>query len=397
MRTIAVVNVARSDFSILRPVMKAIAEDPALDLRTIVAGMHLSPEFGYSAQSIIDDGFEIHERVEMTLSSDTPEAIAKSVGLGTIGFAQVLSRSTPDVMVLMGDRFEFLAAASAALPFRVPIAHIHGGELSEGAIDDSIRHAITKLSHLHFVATEEFRRRVIQLGEAPWRVTVSGAPGLDNLPGLSQISRQDLAELVGLPLEEAPLLATFHPETHSPSETAANLDAMLEAMAEADRPILFSYPNADTAGRRLIAAIEQFCANHDGRHVVPNLGVAPYYNLLSIAAAMVGNSSSGIIEAASFGLPVVNIGNRQQRRPTGRNVIHAPAKPDAIRRALAQATSPEFRASLDGLTNPYGDGHAAERIVARLCQVDLDETLIVKRFQDIDTCKPSLTKSSVAA
>lgn len=382
-RSIAVVNIARSDYSILRPVMRAIADDPALDLRLIVAGMHLSPEFGNTGDIITADGFEVSDTVDMTLSSDSPAAISKSVGLGMIGFAQVLSRQAPDMLLLMGDRFEFFAAASAALPFRLPVAHIHGGELSEGAIDDAMRHAITKLSHLHFVATEPYAQRVIQLGEEPWRVTVSGAPGLDNLGKFQPLGIAELEARVGVSLATAPVVATFHPETHAPEQTAANLQTMLDALHEVPGPIVFTYPNADTAGRQLVDMIEAFCANRDDRAAVPNMGVEGYYSLLHHARAVVGNSSSGIIEAASFKLPVLNIGTRQQGRLTDRNVVHVPAEASAIRDGLDQVLSPEFASSLDGLINPYGDGNAADRIVAGLRDTPIDDALLMKRFHDL--------------
>lgn len=382
-RSIGVVNIARSDYSILRPVMRAIADDPALDLRLIVAGMHLSPEFGSTGNVITADGFEITDQVDMTLSSDSPAAISKSVGLGMIGFAQVFSRDAPDMLVLMGDRFEFFAAASAALPFRIPIAHIHGGELSEGAIDDAMRHAITKLSHLHFVATEPYAQRVAQLGEEPWRVTVSGAPGLDNLDSFLPLAKSELETRVGIALDTPPLVVTFHPETHAPEETAANLHTILDVLQDIPGPMVFTYPNADTAGRQLVKMIEAFCADRDDRAAIPNMGVEGYYSLLSHARAMIGNSSSGIIEAASFHLPVVNIGTRQQGRLTDRNVIHVNAETAAIRKGLAEALSPEFTTSLKDLVNPYGDGKAARRIVTGLRDTTIDEALLMKRFHDL--------------
>jgi UDP-hydrolysing UDP-N-acetyl-D-glucosamine 2-epimerase len=382
-RSIAVVNIARSDYSILRPVMRAIADDPTLDLRLIVAGMHLSPEFGNTSDTITADGFEISDAVDMTLSSDSPAAISKSVGLGMIGFAQVFSRQVPDVLLLMGDRFEFFAAASAALPFRIPVAHIHGGELSEGAIDDAMRHAITKLSHLHFVATEPYAQRVIQLGEEPWRVTVSGAPGLDNLNDFHPLGKAELEARTGISLATAPVVATFHPETHAPEQTAANLPPILDALQNIVGPMVFTYPNADTAGRQLVDMIEAFCANRQDRAAVPNMGVEGYYSLLSHARAVVGNSSSGIIEAASFKLPVLNIGTRQQGRLTDRNVIHVAAETNAIHEGLNKVLSLEFAASLDDLINPYGDGHAARQIVARLRDTPIDDALLMKRFHDL--------------
>lgn len=383
MREIAVVTTARSDYGIWLPVLRALREREDVRLRLLVAGMHLSPEFGRTVDAIAADGFATDERIEMLLSSDSAEGVAKSMGVGMLGFAQALGRARPDLLMVLGDRFETLSAVAAALPFALPVAHLHGGETTEGAVDESIRHAVTKMSHLHFVATEAYRDRVVRMGEEPWRVTVSGAPGLDNLRATEPLPGAELAARIGLPLDPAPLLVTFHPETLDPEGTARHAEAMLEAIAASGRPAVFTAPNADAGGRALLERIERYVAERPEARLVANLGTRAYFSLMSRAAAMVGNSSSGIIEAASFGLPVVNVGDRQAGRVRGRNVIDAAAGRGEVAAALRRALDPAFRASLAGMENPYGDGRAAERIVARVTEVPLDRRLIVKRFHDL--------------
>ena len=384
MRTIGLVTVARSDYGIYRPVLRRIRDDPQLRLLLIAGGSHLSPQFGNTVDAIEDDGFRVDERVEMLLSSDTPEGISKSIGLGVVGFAQAYARSLPDILLVLGDRFEMLAAASAALPFKVPIAHIHGGESTQGAIDESIRHAITKMSHLHFASTEAYARRIIQMGEEPWRVTVSGAPALDDIHEAEQMSPAELESRFGLDLSSPPLLVTYHPVTLEYEQTEAQVTELLAALEASGIPVVFTHPNADTENRAIVALIEAFAASHPGSRIVVNLGTRAYFSLMRCAAAMVGNSSSGIIEAASFELPVVNVGNRQLGRIRPRNVIDVDYSRDAILDGIREATSAPFKSSLSDLVNPYGDGHAAARIVDTLKSVPLDGNLIVKRFHDIE-------------
>jgi UDP-hydrolysing UDP-N-acetyl-D-glucosamine 2-epimerase len=353
-----------------------------LKAELVVAGMHLSPEFGLTVRDIEADGFQIADRVEMLLSTDTPSAIAKSIGLGVISFAQVLSRLRFDILLLLGDRFEMFAAAVAALPLAVPIAHIAGGETTEGAIDEAIRHCLTKMSHLHFVSTKPYRDRVIQMGEEPWRVVVAGAPTLDNLHTMELLSSEELSRRIGFPLTPPPLLVTFHPVTLEFARTLDQLRELLAALGDAKTPIVFTYPNADTLGREFISEIEMFKRSHDRVCAVPNLGTCGYFSLMKYAAAMVGNSSSGIIEAASFELPVVDIGDRQKGRLCGQNVIHVPCDRSAILQAIQRAVSPEFRSSLVKMVNPYGTGHAAEKIIQTLQTVPLEE-LVIKKFHDL--------------
>ena len=396
MRTVAVVTVGRSDFGIYVPVLRAIEADSNLKLHLIVTGGHLSPLFGWTVNEITRQGFEIGDRVDMLLSADTPEAIAMSMGLGTIGLAQVYSRIKPDLLLVLGDRFEMHAAALAAVPFRIPVAHIHGGEVTHGAIDDALRHAITKYSHLHFASTEEHARRIVQLGEEPWRVTVSGAPSLDNLKTLQLMGLPELEAAVGMKLDRPPVLVTFHPVTLQYEQTEAQVERLLTALRSFDVPLVISKSNADTGGQTIIRMMESFVRERHATRLLDNLGTRGYFSLMSRAAAMIGNSSSGIFEAASFGLPVVNVGLRQSGRPRSGNVIDVECETAQIVSGLQRALDPRFKATLRQKENVYGDGSAASLIVERLRSVALDERLIIKRFHDLPDVD-STSREDIAA
>lgn len=383
MRSIGVVTVARSDYGIYRPILRRIQADPDLQLGLFVSGAHLSPDFGLTVREIERDGFAITERIETLLSSGSAEGISKAMGLGVIGFAQAFTRARPDLLLVLGDRFDMFAAVVAALPFNLPVAHIHGGEATFGAIDDSLRHAITKLSHLHFAATPLYAKRLIQLGEAPWRVTISGAPALDQLTDLPKLDVAAFKRTYQVDVTPPPLLVTYHPVTLEAAQAADQMEALLGALDEVACPVIFTDPNADTANHVIRERIVQYVATHARAWRVPNFGAAGYYDALRICAAMVGNSSSGLIEAPSFQLPVVNIGTRQAGRVRAANVIDVGYERAAIAQAIRRAVSAEFRAGLRGLVNPYGDGHAAERIVERLASIELNTLLIRKIFHDM--------------
>ncbi len=384
MRRIGVVTVGRSDYGIFQPVLRAIAADPALELCLIVTGAHLSPGHGLTVREVERD-FSIAARVEMLLASDTPAGVTKSIGVGLLGFAQVYERLRPDILLVLGDRFETMAAALSALPFTIPVAHLHGGELSQGAMDDALRHAITKLSHLHFVATADYARRVIQLGEEPWRVTVSGAPGLDHLDTIELLPLADLNRRYDLGLARPPLLVTYHPVTLEYEQTETQVGELMAALEDAGLPVVFTAPNADPGSHIIQAAIAGYVQAHPEARLVENLGTVGYFSMMAAAAAMVGNSSSGIIEAASFRLPVVNIGTRQQGRTRGANVIDTGYSRAEILAGIRRATDPAFRESLRDLVNPYrGHRPAAAIIVERLKTVPLDAKLTRKRFYDLE-------------
>ncbi len=383
MRKIGVVTVGRSDYGIYLPLLKKIQNDPDLDLCLIASGTHLSPEFGLTVNFIKKDGFKISDSVEMLLSSDTPEGTAKSIGLGVIGFAQSFGRNCPDIIVVLGDRFEMYAAAIAALPLNIPVAHIHGGELTAGAIDDSIRHSITKLSHLHFVSTYEYADRVKQLGEEPWRINVSGALSIENLENISLLSKRELEKKYGLKLDRAPLLVTFHPVTLEKDQVERQTNELLSAFEKSRYTVVFTMPNADAGTSVIRQMIEVFVQSNENAYYIENFGTQDYFSMLAVSAAMVGNSSSGIIEAASFTLPVVNVGSRQDGRIRNANVIDVGYKRDDIRNGIEKAVLPEFRKTIEDTKNVYVHGPASELITSVLKTVKLDDSMIIKTFRDI--------------
>jgi UDP-N-acetylglucosamine 2-epimerase (non-hydrolysing) len=380
-RSIGVVTGARSDYGLYRPILRQLHDDPDIDLRLFVGGMHLSQEFGYTVTDIEKDGFPIAERIDMLVSSDSPVAIATSIGLGVIGYARAFERSRPDILLVIGDRFDMLAAATAAIPLNIPLAHIHGGESTEGLIDEPIRHSITKMSHLHFAATAKYAQRIMQMGEEPWRVTVSGAPGLDNLADFVAPSLAGLAEF-GVDLDSPPLIVTYHPVTLDFEDTARQTQNLMTALDSVGMPVVFTYPNADTNGRVIIDAINAYVSSHQGAYAVAHLGTQGYFGLMANGAAMVGNSSSGIIEAASFGLPVVDIGDRQRGRVHDANVINVGYETADIIAGITRVTTPDFSSVAKNVINPYGDGHAAGKIVQVLKTVEINKALLFKHFHD---------------
>jgi len=381
MRTVGVVTVARSDYGIYRPVLRALECRDDVRLHLYVGGMHLVERFGLTVREVERDGFPIVERLDFLACGDAPLDVASAIGRGVIAFAEAFERSRPDILLVLGDRFEMLAAGIAALPLTVPLAHIHGGESTEGAIDESIRHVLTKLSHLHFAATDQYGRRIVQLGEEPWRVHVTGAPALDSLASFEPLSDDELAGC-GVRLRGPTLLVTYHPVTLARASAGDEFEAMLDAIDGSGLDAVFTYPNADTSHREIVDRLDSLGA--DGRFtVVRSLGGDAYFTMMSKAAAMVGNSSSGIIEAASFRLPVVDVGLRQRGRLRPPNVLMAEGNRASIAAAIERAVDPAFRRGLDGLVNPYGDGHAGERIAEVLATIPLDERLRMKRFHDL--------------
>jgi UDP-hydrolysing UDP-N-acetyl-D-glucosamine 2-epimerase len=381
-RRVCVVTTTRADYSYLRPVMLRLMQASDVELQVVVSGTHLSSSYGMTVGELEADNLPIAERVEMETRGLDPLSIAQDTGQAVTGFARAFARLQPDILVLLGDRYETLGAAMAILPFVWPIAHIAGGETTMGAIDDGIRHALTKLSHLHFVATDEYARRIQQLSEEPWRIHVSGAPTLDNIRAVPDLSDAEVEAVIGMSPTRDFLLATFHPVTLEASDQTRQIREFLGALEASGSPVVVTYPNADAYASEIINAMRGFAdAKPEARSLVESLGTRGYFALMRRAAAMVGNSSSGIIEAASFGLPVVNVGERQRGRMHGANVISVPCELDAITDGIRAALSPQMRGAARSTANPYGDGQAAERIVAVLRSVPLDSKLLKKRFQ----------------
>jgi UDP-hydrolysing UDP-N-acetyl-D-glucosamine 2-epimerase len=374
-RRIGVITNSRADYSHLYWPLRELAAHTEVDLAVFVLGAHLSPDFGSTINEIERDGFPIQARIECLLSSDTDTGMAKTIGLAILGLADALTAWRPDILLLIADRYEMLAPASVALALRIPIAHIEGGEISQGAIDDHVRNALTKLAAIHFTSTPTARRRVISMGEEPWRVHHAGAPSLDHLTRSVLLNRQTIESRLRLNLTSPTILAAWHPVTIL-KDTNAEADAFFAAVAAAPGQLIFVYPNADAGSRELISRARALAESRPNTHIYVNLDAVTYWSLLGNVTCMIGNSSSGIMEAASFALPVVNIGMRQQGRERARNTIDAPAETAAIQAALHRALSSEFRSSLTGIENPYGNGNAAQTITRVLTTVPLDNLLI---------------------
>jgi len=376
-RSVAVVTTSRADYSHLYWPLRELSAHPLIELAVWVMGPHLSPEFGTTIREIEGDGFPIRGRIECLLSSDTDTGMAKTIGVAMLGLADALSANRPDLLLLIADRYEMLAPAAVACALRIPIAHIEGGEISQGAIDDTVRNALTKLAHIHFASTETARRRVIAMGEEPWRVHHAGAPSLDHLRRSTLLDRTALESRLGISLQQPSLLVAWHPVTIL-NDTNAEAEALFGALARHNGQLLFVYPNSDAGSRALIGRTGTLAKTRRQTHIFINLDAVTYWSLLGQVDAMAGNSSSGIMEAASFALPVVNIGMRQQGRERARNLIDSPAEANAILSALEHAMSPGFRQSLAGMTNPYGNGTAAQTIARVLAEVPLEGLLIKK-------------------
>lgn len=373
---------SRAEYGLLKPLLRLLKADSDVKLQLLVSGMHLSPEFGLSYQQIKTDGFKIDEKVEMLLSADTDTSIVKSTGIGMMGYAAAFERLKPDWVVILGDRFEAFAATSAAYLMKTPIAHLHGGEITEGATDDALRHAITKMSYLHFTSLTEYRNRVIQLGENPKRVFNVGAIGLDNIKRKELLTRRKLEDALDLGLMENIILVTYHPVTLEHFTAAAQMDALFEALDYFPyHQIIFTLPNADANGRVIIDKIQEYQENSRLVSVFTNLGSLRYLSLLQFVTMVVGNSSSGIIEAPSFGIPTVNIGDRQKGRTKANTVIDVAPEADAISAALKKAEMPEFRKWCKKQSNPYGQGKTAEKVLRTLKQFGKIDS-IKKAFYD---------------
>ncbi|HEX4538488.1 MAG TPA: UDP-N-acetylglucosamine 2-epimerase [Candidatus Acidoferrum sp.] len=377
-RIIAVLTTSRADYSHLYWPLRDLSENENVDLRIIALGSHLSPEFGHTVREIEKDGFQIASRIECLLSSDSDVGMAKTIGVATLSLADLLGKMRPDLLLLIADRYEMLAPAAVALALRIPVAHIEGGEVSEGAIDDAVRNALTKLSHLHFTSTLAARQRVIALGEEEWRVHRAGAPSLDHLRRQPLLSREEIEERLQLNLQTPTILVAYHPVTIA-RDTLQEVEAVFTALGNLREQILFCYPNADAGSRELIERTKSFIARRGHGRVFTNLGTVTYLSLLRQVDVLVGNSSSGIMESASFALPTVNVGLRQQGRERPRNVLDADADANSILHAIDRARTREFRESLAGMANPYGEGCASETIVRVLTTVPLSQTLLVKR------------------
>lgn len=382
-RKICVVTGTRAEYGLLRWVMEGIHQASDLQLQVVATGMHLSSEFGFTYREIEKDGFCIDHKVDMLLGSDTPAGVAKSMGSGLIGFGGILQKLKPDLMLVLGDRFEIFSAVAAAMIARIPLAHLHGGESTEGAFDEAIRHSITKMSHLHFVAAEEYRKRVIQLGEHPDRVFMVGGLGIDNIKKLSLLDRSTLQVSLDFELGLKNLLITFHPVTLEDKTSAKQMMALLSALHELeDTRLIFTLANADTDGRVIIEMINKFVASHSNARAYASLGQLRYLSCIKHVDGVVGNSSSGLLEVPSFAKGTINIGDRQRGRLKAESVIDCLPERESIAAALKKLYSKEFQVKLKTVKNPYGEGGASQRVVDTLMRVPLGN-ILKKHFYNL--------------
>jgi GDP/UDP-N,N'-diacetylbacillosamine 2-epimerase (hydrolysing) len=386
MRKICFVTGTRAEYGLLSGLIKKVAEDVSLELQIIVTGMHLSPEFGLTFKIIEEDGYHINKKIEMLLSSDTEVGITKSMGVGIIGFADAFQELKPDLLILLGDRFETFTAAAAAMIARIPIAHLHGGELTEGVIDDSIRHSITKMSHLHFTSTKEYKNRVIQLGENPERVFNVGAIGIDNIINIKLMNREEFENSIGFKLGNNNIIVTFHPVTLDSKTSEFQFQQLLDALRELSNfKIIFTKPNADTDGRIIIDLIDKFVLQHPQRSCsFISLGQLRYLSALQFVDAVVGNSSSGLIEAPSFNIGTINIGDRQKGRLQTTSVIQTDPDKDSILNSFNVLSSHAFQKKLKNVENPYGSGGVVKKIHQVISKVSLENILKKEFFNSSD-------------
>ncbi len=383
MKKICAVTGSRAEYGLLRWVMEGIKKSKLLNLQLIVTGMHLLPEFGLTANSIVNDGFNIDKKIEMLLSSDTPVGITKSMGIGLIGFAEALNELKPDLLLVLGDRFEILTAVNAALLARIPIAHIHGGESTEGAIDEAIRHSITKMSHIHFVASRTYKNRVIQLGENPKSVYNVGGLGIDNFIKLNLLDKSSLEKAIEFKLKNKNLLITFHPVTLENNTSKNQMNELLHSLSELkDTGLIFTMPNADTDSRILFKMIQDFVQKNKNAIVFTSLGQLRYLSCIKYVDAVIGNSSSGLIEVPYLKKPTINIGDRQKGRLKADTIIDCNPERLSINNAIKKAFSNDFKSKIKESINPYGNGGGSEKIVKIIEGYNLND-ILKKNFYEI--------------
>ncbi len=383
-KKICVLTATRAEYGLLRPLIKKLTCVKEFDVRVVVTGAHLSPEFGLTYKEIENDGIVIDEKIEILLSADTPSAVSKSMGLAMIGFSDYFNRLMPDLLVVLGDRYETLAVATVAMNHRIPIAHLHGGETTVGAIDESVRHAISKLSYLHFTSTEEYRNRVIQLGEHPERVFNVGAIGIENILNEPLMTKSELEEAIDFKLDKPYAVVTFHPVTLEDNSSEQQTRALLDVCGSyKDMKFIFTKANADAHGRVINRMIDEFVVTNDHAVAFSSLGLNRYLSALKYSTMVIGNSSSGIIEAPSFGVPTINIGDRQRGRVRATSVINCEPSKEDIDKAIRLALSDDFRAVAKNTINPYGNGNTSERIVRVINDFVInDKVNLKKQFYD---------------
>ncbi len=386
MKKVCVVTSTRAEYGLLKPLLERIRQDEKLELQIVATGAHLSPEFGLTYRQIEEDGFEIAEKIEILLSSDTSIGVSKTMALALDGFAGCFARLRPDFLVVLGDRYEVFAATAAAAVANIPIAHISGGETTQGAFDEAFRHSITKMSYLHFASTEDYRKRIIQLGEQPDRVFCVGALGVENIKKMPLLSKEDLEREIGFSLKGRYALVTFHPVTLEKQTAARQFENLLGALDQMkDLKVIFTKANADTDGRVINAMIDAYAEKHKDRVAAyTSLGQLRYLSAMKYADAVVGNSSSGIVEAPAMGVPTLNIGDRQKGRIMGESIVNCPPEAQAVANALEKCLTPDFKEKIRALPNPYGSGDASRLITGIIKDFLYNKTIdLKKQFYDL--------------
>lgn len=386
MKRIVILTATRAEYGLLKPIIEKLNTDEDFDMRLVVTGTHLVPEFGMTIREIEADQIPIDKKIEIVLSSDTPVAVSKSMGLAMISFAEYFEECDPEALIVLGDRYETLAVCCAAMNARIPIFHLHGGEATEGLIDEAVRHSITKMSYLHFASTESYRRRIIQMGENPERVFNVGAMGVENALHMPLLSKAELEASLGRKLGEKFAVGTFHPVTLEKNTAEIQAKELLSAIEDyGDLVFLFTKANADSGGRIINKLMEEYAGNHRNLILVDSLGMQRYLSAVSHASFVIGNSSSGLIEVPSFGIPTINIGDRQKGRIAGRTVIWCEPQRDDICRAIDTGLSRTFRESIKNAVNPYGSGNTSDKIISIVRDFTLNEKMdIKKKFYDIN-------------
>lgn len=386
MKRICLLTATRAEYGLLKPLMVKLDNDSDFDLCIAVTGMHLSPEFGMTVKEIEEDGLRIDKKIEILLSSDTPVALSKSMGLAMISFSEYFDECRPDALIVLGDRFETLAVCCAAMNARIPIFHLHGGEATEGLIDEAVRHSITKMSFLHFASTQEYRHRIIQMGESPERVFCVGALGVENALHTELMSLDELEDSLGIRLGDKYAVGTFHPVTLEDNTAEVQVHALIDAIEKHPNiTFLFTKANADTDGRIINTILQEYANKRDNFYLVDSLGMRRYLSAISCAKFVIGNSSSGLMETPSFHIPTIDIGDRQRGRIAGKTIIHCEPEADSIDKAIKQAMNEEFRDSIKNVDSPYGEGNTSNKIISVTREYLSNNKIdIKKKFYDID-------------
>lgn len=379
-KVISILTATRAEYGLLKPIISKLNKIDEFDVRIVATGAHLSPEFGLTFKEIKNDGFKIDEKIDILLSSDTSSSISKSMGIAMISFADYFERLNPDLLIVLGDRYETLAVSLAAMNQRIPIAHLYGGETTEGAIDESIRHAITKLSYLHFTSTDDYRKRVIQLGEHPDRVYNVGAIGIENILNEKLLSKEDFESQLDISLKKNYAMVTFHPVTLENNSSKIQIESLLEVCRSYKNIVfVFTKANADAEGRIINQCIDKYAQNNDNIFAFTSLGMIRYLSGLKYCSMVIGNSSSGILEAPSFGIPTINIGDRQKGRIQACSIINCRPTKDSIKLAIDQALSDSFINKAEATRNPYGDGNTSDKVIKVIKEYLLDKNINLKK------------------